>query len=87
MEQTHEIIFGELLNEWLHAKDLKKVMARRIVFQKEDGKIYETRIMSAEGLKEYLKQTRLQEMLKAKTILNLLPFDKALTIYKGNANV
>jgi len=87
LEQTHETIFGELLNEWLHAKDLKKVMARRIVFQKEDGKIYETRIMSAEGLKEYLKQTRLQEMLKAKTILNLLPFDKALTIYRGNANV
>jgi hypothetical protein len=87
LEQTHETIFGELLNEWLHAKDLKKVMAKRIVFQKEDGKIYETKVMSSEGLKVYLKQNRLQEMLKAKTILNLLPFDKALTIYRGNANV
>jgi hypothetical protein len=38
-------------------------------------------------LKVNLNQTRLQEMLKAKTILNLLPFDKALTIYRSNANV
>jgi hypothetical protein len=87
LEQTHETIFGDLLNEWLHAKDLKKVMAKRIIFQKEDGKIYETKTMPAAELKVHLNQTRLQEMLKAKTILNLLPFDKALTIYRENANV
>jgi hypothetical protein len=87
LEQTHETIFGDLLNQWLHAKDLKKVMANRILFQKEDGKIYETKTMPATDLKVHLNQTRLQEILKAKKVLNFLPFDEALSIYKENANV
>jgi len=87
MPQTHETIFGDLLNEWMYAKDLKKAMAKRILFQREDGKVYETKTMPAADLKVHLNQTRLLEILKAKTVLNLLPFDKALTIYRSNANV
>ena len=87
LEQTHETIFGELLNEWFQAKDLKKALAKRILFQREDGKVYETKTMQATDLKVHLNQTRLLEILKAKTVLNLLPFDKALRIYKENANV
>ena len=86
LEQTHETIFGELLNEWLHAKDLKKALSKRILYQREDGKIYETKAMPPIELKVHLNQTRLVEILKAKAILNLLPFDKALTIYRSNAN-
>jgi hypothetical protein len=87
LEQTHETIFGDILTSWLMSKDLKRLMSKRIVFVKEDGNIYETKAMPPIELKVNLNQTRLQEILKAKTILNLLPFDKALTIYRGNANV
>jgi hypothetical protein len=83
MEQTHETIFGDILTSWLMSKDLKRLMSKRIVFVKEDGNVYETKALKADQLKLNLNQSRLPEMLKAKTILNLLPFDQALTIYKG----
>ncbi len=83
MEQTHETIFGDILTSWLMSKDLKRLMSKRIVFVKEDGNVYETKAFTADQLKLNLNQSKLPEMLKAKTILNLLPFDQALTIYKG----
>jgi len=83
MEQTHETIFGDIFTSWLMSKDLKRLMSKRIVFVKEDGNVYETKALKADQLKLNLNQSRLPEMLKAKTILNLLPFDQALTIYKG----
>ena len=83
MEQDHETIFGDILTSWLMSKDLKRLMSKRIVFVKEDGNVYETKALKADQLKLNLNQGRLPEMLKAKTILNLLPFDQALTIYRG----
>jgi len=83
MEQNHETIFGDILTSWLMSKDLKRLMSKRIVFVKEDGNVYETKAMPPIDLKLNLNQGRLPEMLKAKTILNLLPFDQALTIYRG----
>ena len=83
LDQDCDIIFGELVNDWLKAKDLKRLMSKRIVFVKEDGNVYETKAMPPIDLKRNLNQDRLPEMLKAKTILNLLPFDQALTIYRG----
>ena len=83
MEQDHETIFGDILTSWLMSKDLKRLMSKRIVFVKEDGNVYETKALKADQLKINLNQGRLPEMLKAKTILNLLPFDQALTIYRG----
>jgi hypothetical protein len=83
MEQDHETIFGDILSSWLMSKDLKRLMSKRIVFVKEDGNVYETKALKADQLKLNLNQSRLPEMLKAKTILNLLPFDQALTIYRG----
>lgn len=87
LEQTHETIFNDLLTDWMYSKDLKKAMAKKILFQRDDGKVYETKNMPAAELKIKLNQTSLLEILKAKTVLNLLPFDKALTIYRSNANV
>lgn len=83
LKQDHETIFGDILSTWLVSKDLKQLMSKRIVFVKEDGNVYETKAMPPIDLKRNLNQVRLPEMLKAKTILNLLPFDQALTIYRG----
>ena len=84
MAQNHETIFGDILADWLRAKDLKRAMSKRILFTKEDGRIYETKSMPAPDLKWQLtNQPKLQSALKAQTILNLLPFEQAMTIYKG----
>jgi hypothetical protein len=83
MEQTHETIFGNILSDWLHAKDLKRMMAKRVLFVKEDGLIYQSRTMAAPALKQYLNEPKLAELYKGKQVLNLLPFDHALNIYKG----
>jgi hypothetical protein len=83
LEQTYETIFGELVNDWLIAKDLKRMMSKRVLFLKDDGHIYQTRTMAADALKQYLNEPKLAELYKGKQVLNLLPFDQALNIYKG----
>jgi hypothetical protein len=87
MEQTHETIFGELLNEWMLDKDLKKRLNSKILFIKEDGKVYETKTQKPSELKFTLSIPRLAERLSAKVVLNNLPYAQAKQIYKESANV
>jgi len=82
MAQNHETIFGELLTDWLHAKDLKRAMAKRILFTGADGRIYETKAQKADQLKLTLSIDNLGKRLGAASILNLMPFDQALKTYK-----
>ena len=82
LEQDCETIFGELVNQWLRSKDLKRLMSKRVIFLK-DGSIYQSRVMATNALKQYLNEPKLTELYKASSILNLLPFDQALTIYEG----
>ena len=85
MEQTHETIFGDILTDWLHAKDLKRAMSRSVMFTREDGRVYQSMSMEKAALAKYLSEGKLYEALKAKEILNLLPLNKALEIYKQGA--
>ena len=87
MEQTHETIFGEILTDWLHAKDLKRAMSRCVMFTREDGRVYQSAGMKKEALAKYLSEGKLSEALRAKEILNLLPLDRALEIYKQGATI
>jgi hypothetical protein len=84
LDQDCDIIFGELVNDWLKAKDLKRMMSKRVLFIKqEDGKIYQTKTLDKSSMEQLFSRPALVDQLKAKTILNLLPFDQALNIYKG----
>jgi len=76
-----ETIFGELLLGWLHERDLKRLLARRILFRRE-GKLMETNAHSAIELKARLGQGDLAAKLGAEVILNLLPFADASAIYR-----
>lgn len=82
MSQNHETIFGEILSDWLSAKDLKRAMAKRILFVKEDGRLYETKTQKMEELRLTLSIDSLAKRLGATAILNLMPFEQALNIYK-----
>lgn len=76
-----DTIISELVTEALQAKDLKSGMRRRILFIGEDGSVFETQAMTAAALAVQLVRIDLYEKLKTKTILNLLPFPEALSIY------
>ena len=76
-----DTIISELVTEALTAKDLKSGMRRRILFVGDDGSVYETKAMAAAELAKQLSRPNLHEVLKTKTILNLLPFPEALSIY------
>jgi len=82
MSQNHETIFGEILSNWLMAKDLKRIMSKRVLFTKADGLIYQSKAMAAPALKQYLSEPKLADLYKDKQVLNLLPFEQALNIYK-----
>ena len=87
LEQTHETIFGELLNDWMLDKGLKKKLNSKILFVKEDGKVYETKAQKPAELKLTLSIPRLAERLSAKVVLNNLPYAEAKQIYRSIANV
>jgi len=76
-----DTIISELVTEALTAKDLKSGMRRRILFVGDDGSVFETKAMAAADLAVQLVRADLYEKLKTKTILNLLPFPEALSIY------
>ena len=85
IEQNYETIFGDLLAEWLHAKDLKRALSRYVMFTRDDGRLYQSAGMKKDALAKYLSEPKLPEAIKSKEILNLMPFDKALQIYKQGA--
>lgn len=81
MTPDADTIISELVTEALQAKDLKSAMRRRILFIGEDGSVYETKTLEAAVLANQLRRPNIHEVLKTKTILNLLPFPEALSIY------
>jgi hypothetical protein len=76
-----DTLITELVTEALAIKDLKSGMRRRILFVGEGGEIYETKAMEAATLAHQLQRPNIHDLLKTKTILNLLPFNEALSIY------
>lgn len=81
MKPDADTIISELVTEALQAKDLKLAMRRRILFIGADGTIFETKTLEAAVLAAQLRRPNIHEVLKTKTILNLLPFPEALSIY------
>jgi len=81
MQPDPDTLISELVTDALAVKDLKSGMRRRILFVGEGGEIYETKTLEAAVLAAQLKRADIHEVLKTKTILNLLPFSEALSIY------
>jgi hypothetical protein len=60
------------------------MMAKKIVF-KRDGQILETVKLTPVSMQNYLSSPTFKERMKADEILNAIPFDKALEIYRSAA--
>lgn len=66
-----DLLVSTLLEEHLIAKDLRAALRRRILFTRADGKVYE------------LRGTVRPAKLDAVKVLNDLPFEEALALYKA----
>ena len=81
-EQDAETIIGGLLTDWLIAQDLKKTMSSRILFAK-GNEIRQSKKLDKNQLSQLLSSADALAPLQADKVLNNLPFNEALTIYKG----
>ena len=85
IETTLDHIIDELLIDYLHAKDLKRSLSKRILFVGTDGQLKETIGLDKTKMEAALASPTITEKLKAQKILNLLPFDEALSLYINHA--
>ena len=85
LEQCLEFICGDLVNEWLIDKDLKRAMAKKVLFTKVGtAGVYETKhARNREVLKAWIIQ--INDKSDTDQILNCLTFDDARELYAGAA--
>ena len=86
-DEDADTVIGDLLTEHLYSKDLKRALAKKIMYVKDDGQIYETKSLTKLQMQIYLAKANIQETLKTQKILNTLPFSEALSIYRRGAHV
>lgn len=84
LPQTADILIGELLNDFLAAKQLKGKLRNRVVFIRE-GKVFETKTIKPEALAQHLTTPAVFAPLKADKILNTLPLDEAVRLFRAHA--
>ena len=80
LEHDSDTLIGDLFDYWLQSRDLKKSLAKSILFIGEDGKLWRSK---QTDLKAALSHADIHKKLKTNQILNLMPFDAALSIYQG----
>jgi hypothetical protein len=87
-DEDADTVIGDLLTEHLYSKDLKRALAKKILYVRDDGQIYETKALTKLQMQICLAKANILETLKTQKILNLLPFPEALSIYRaGGAHV
>ncbi len=79
MEQTLEFWCADQVNDWLIARELRRMMRTQILFQKEGEE--EAGVF---GTKYYPPKTD-GNFWRGRRILNDMPFDEALSIWKETA--
>jgi hypothetical protein len=79
--QDADMLIGDVLNEYLSRKTLRRLLKNRILFTR-GGKIYQTNSYTDVALR--IKAADVLTKLKAELILNLLPEPEALKIYMEN---
>lgn len=79
---TTDTVIDDLLMAYLYGRDLKRAMSKRVLFVDKDGILRETKSMIKAQLEALLKSETLPQRLQSTRILNLMPFDIALTTYR-----
>lgn len=82
MEQDLETICGELLDEHLVSKDLKRLLSTKIAFKKPDGLYTVKKVKGSED--EQIAAIKAKNGIEQ--TLNEMPFERALEIYRATAS-
>ena len=82
-EQDADTLIGNLLMDHLYAKDLKRALSTRVLFVNKDGILKETKAFKKEDLANLLRNPTLTTRLESDKILNVMPFDVALSTYRS----
>jgi hypothetical protein len=76
--QTAESIVQDLLNAYLARKQLQRIMRDKVVFL-QDGKLFQTTVLKSAATREQYIKSKQNE---GKTVLNTLPIDEAVKIFR-----
>lgn len=82
-EQDADTLISNLLMDHLYAKDLKRALSTRVLFVNKDGILKETKAFKKEDLANLLRSPTLTTRLESDKILNVMPFDVALSTYRS----
>jgi len=78
--ESLEGVCHELVNEFLIARDLKRALSKKVLFQKiGNDSLFETKAAPKGRLSDWIDQIAARE--DTAEVLNLLPIEKALEIY------
>lgn len=74
-------LIDNLFSEWEIKTELTKLLKKRVVFINGEGEVSATKPYPTAILAEILKRPNLKALLNTKTVLNLLEFTEALSVY------
>lgn len=77
-----DTVIDDLLVAHLYSRDLKRALTKRVLFVNREGKLMQTQSMTKGELEKTLKSPEIGKRFQTNRILNLMPFDLALTTYR-----
>tara|TARA_R110002110_G_scaffold86439_3_gene225604 strand:+ start:2986 stop:3477 length:492 start_codon:yes stop_codon:yes gene_type:complete len=80
LDESLDMIVGELVNEFLLKRDMKRDLSKRVLFTVANGEVHQSRTLKAAQRDALL--ANIPAAWEAVSILNLLPTNEALAIYK-----
>lgn len=89
MKQDAESLIGDLLTEWLMARDLKKLIRKKMLFTIKGKKgVFATSFRQPQALEAVVRDKGMlatfAQRHQTERILNTLPFEEALQIYRAS---
>jgi hypothetical protein len=80
-----DLLISELVSDWLLQRDLKNALSKRILFRVGE-KVMQSKTMKKDVLARHLSNpAKLRAEAKTEEVLNLMPFDQAMEIYRAGA--
>jgi len=79
--QNAESVIDDLLTAYLYARDLKKLMSKRILYRRAEV-LFESTQMDAATLSKWLARPDLKDKLNADEVLNLMPLDRVIQLFR-----
>jgi len=75
-------VIDDLVTDALYARDLKRAMSNKIMFINANGDLMETTKMDKGTMMTWLSRPELMDKLKATKVLNLMPLNEAVKLYR-----